>query len=55
MRKHGSRNKEHYKLYKAAQTRERNKLKRIVKSNGRKAATTYATKHNLIAWLNNNL
>ena len=55
MRKHGSRNKEHYKLYKAAQTRERNKLKRIVQSNGRKAATAYAAKHNLTAWLNNNL
>lgn len=47
MRKHG-RNTEKCKRYRNAKTRERNKLKRIVKSNGCKEAKKYSLKYNLV-------
>lgn len=46
MRKHG-RNEEKCKKYKLAKIREKNKLKRVLKSNGYKAAVKYAKLHGL--------
>jgi hypothetical protein len=50
--KHGGsrkfkRNEAKCSTYKAHQTREKNKIKRILQSNGLKAATIYATKYGL--------
>lgn len=42
-RKHG-RNMEKCKRYRAAKTRERNKLRRVLRSNGRVAGIAYAKK-----------
>jgi len=45
-KKHG-RNKEKCKRYRAANTRERNKLRRVLRSSGLVAAQAYAEKHGL--------
>lgn len=55
MRKNGKRNPLHYKTYENENRREKNKLKRIVQSNGQKTAIAYATKYGLLGWLNNNV
>ncbi len=41
------RNRDKCKLYRARKTRERNKLKRILQSNGIKAANKYAEQNGL--------
>lgn len=41
------RNRDKCKLYRARKTRERNKLKRILQSNGARAANKYAKLHDL--------
>lgn len=50
-RKHGSRNKLHYANYKNNHTREKHKIKRVLQSNGIKAAKSYATKHGMSVFL----
>lgn len=51
MRKHGKRNPEHYKKYKSEDRRLKNKLKRILKSNGVGYAETYSRKYQCIGIL----
>lgn len=51
MKKKGIRNEKHYKDYKSEQRREKNKLKRILRSNGRKAAEAYALRYLLLGYL----
>ena len=51
MRKHGKRNVEHYKRYKSEDRRLKNKLKRILRSNGIGYAETYARKNQCIGIL----
>ena len=45
------RNKDKCALYRAMKTREKNKLKRVLQSNGREAAKEYASKHILTEYL----
>ena len=40
----------HRALYKNANQREKNKLKRIAQSNGKKWARVYAREHGLLSW-----
>jgi len=42
--------KRHRELYRERDALHKNKLKRIAKSNGHKAAVDYASKHMLIDW-----
>jgi hypothetical protein len=49
-KKHG-RNEDKCKKYRASKTREKNKLKRVLQSNGRKAAEEYADKVELYGYL----
>jgi hypothetical protein len=50
LRKHG-RNKDKCAAYKNLKTREKNKLKRVLRSNGREAAKSYAEKYQLTEYL----
>ena len=50
LRKYG-RNKDKCALYRAMKTREKNKLRRILQSNGQEAAKEYASKHILTEYL----
>ena len=45
------RNKNKCAQYKAMHTREKNKIKRVLKSSGRAEAEKYAKAHNLTAYL----
>lgn len=53
MRKHGRRNKNRYSNYKVRQSREKHKLKKILRSNGKYYAKLYASSCNpsLLAFL----
>jgi len=44
-------NKDKCALYRAMKTREKNKLKRVLQSNGKEVAKEYATKHILTEYL----
>ena len=46
------RNKVKCAKYRANSVREKNKIKRILKSNGKKAAKFYAKHHNLLGYYN---
>ena len=50
MRKYG-RNLERCAKYKAMHTREKNKIRRVLRSNGFTAAQSYAEQHNLVGYL----
>ena len=45
------RNKVKCAHYKAMHTREKNKLRRVLRSNGYGEAVTWATKHNVLSYL----
>ena len=48
--KKAGRNKDKCKRYKDLKTREKNKVKRVLKSSGRIAAEQYALEHGLSTW-----
>ena len=49
-KKHG-RDKDKCAAYKSMHTREKNKVKRVLRSSGKKAAEKYADQHNVLSYL----